>query len=140
MACSPLSGRGPTTSSGTRLWPIILDRLADQATAAASALAEGIAKKSPLALAVTLEALRRARDASSLEEVLDQEYRVSRHASMTNDFAEGIRAQVIDKDRNPRWSPSELADVTDAEVAEFFAPLPTETWACTRRVANGKSK
>ena len=41
---------------------------------------------------------------------------------MTSDFPEGIRAQVVDKDRNPRWSPSSLRMITDADVALFFAP------------------
>jgi enoyl-CoA hydratase len=99
----------------------ILARLDEQGTPEASALAAGIATKSPLALAVGLEALRRARGASSLEEALDQEYRVSRHLSMRSDFAEGIRAQLVDKDRNPRWSVSRHADITDADVALFFA-------------------
>lgn len=36
---------------------------------------------------------------------------------------EGIRAQVIDKDRDPRWSPATLAEVTDTAVDRFFAPL-----------------
>lgn len=36
---------------------------------------------------------------------------------------EGVRAQIIDKDRDPWWSPASLAGVTDADVALFFAPL-----------------
>ncbi|CAM5641598.1 hypothetical protein SALBM135S_06414 [Streptomyces alboniger] len=36
------------------------------------------------------------------------------------DLPEGIRAQVVDKDRRPRWSPAELAQVTEADVARFF--------------------
>ncbi|KAF0962332.1 hypothetical protein MLGJGCBP_04469 [Rhodococcus sp. T7] len=39
------------------------------------------------------------------------------------DLVEGIRAQVVDKDRNPHWSPATIDDVTDADVAQFFAPL-----------------
>lgn len=39
---------------------------------------------------------------------------------------EGIRAQVIDKDRAPRWSPSTLVEVTDADVARHFAPAGGE--------------
>ncbi|MGN6598913.1 MAG: enoyl-CoA hydratase/isomerase family protein, partial [Actinomycetes bacterium] len=37
------------------------------------------------------------------------------------DLPEGIRAQVVDKDRNPRWQPAGLADVTAADVDAFFA-------------------
>ncbi|GEK79120.1 enoyl-CoA hydratase/isomerase family protein [Agrococcus baldri] len=102
----------------------ILDRLRNSGDEAASALADVIARKSPLALAVTLEALRRARHLSSLEVALAQEYRVSRHSSMTPDFAEGIRAQLVDKDRSPIWQPAAHADVNAADVAAFFEAPP----------------
>ena len=54
---------------------------------------------------------------------MDQEYRVSSHALAAPDLVEGIRAQVIDKDREPHWSPPTLAEVTDADVERFFVPL-----------------
>ncbi|NKX86830.1 enoyl-CoA hydratase/isomerase family protein [Nocardia coubleae] len=84
---------------------------------------ENLLAKSPVALKVTLRALRSARELTSLEEVLNQEYRVSVAALGSHDLVEGIRAQVIDKDRNPRWSPATLAEVADAEVAAYFAGL-----------------
>lgn len=86
-----------------------------------------VAGKSPTALAVTLESLRRARGLPSLEDALAQEFRVSMHSLASPDFAEGIRAQVIDKDRNPRWNPARVEDVTGVE--EYFAPLERELWA-----------
>ncbi|WP_173922364.1 enoyl-CoA hydratase/isomerase family protein [Agromyces sp. Marseille-P2726] len=98
----------------------IIDRLREQGDPEASALADSIDRKSPLALAVTLESLRRARELPGLEAALDQEYRVSRHMSGVPDFAEGIRAQLIDKDRNPQWSPSSHGAVTHADVAAVF--------------------
>ncbi|MEU9479994.1 enoyl-CoA hydratase/isomerase family protein [Streptomyces sp. NPDC048191] len=85
--------------------------------------AETLLAKSPTALKVTLAAIRRARRLGSLERVLDQEYRVSCAALSSPDLVEGVRAQIIDKDRCPRWSPATLAEVTDADVARFFAPL-----------------
>lgn len=88
------------------------------------ALAATIAKRSPFAVAVTLAALRRARRLGSLEEALVQEYRVSRHTSLAPDFIEGIRAQLIDKDRAPKWTPPTLAGVTQAMVEGCFAPVP----------------
>jgi len=103
----------------------IIERLRAEGTQDALALADTIAEKPPLALAVTLEALRRAGRLGSLEEALVQEYRISRHGSMTHDFAEGIRAQLVDKDRNPQWSPPIHGDVTIADVAAFFEE-PTE--------------
>ncbi len=88
------------------------------------AWAETIARRSPFAVAVTLAALRRARRLGSLEEALVQEYRVSRHTSLAVDFSEGVRAQLVDKDRKPRWTPASLAGVTPAMVEGCFAPVP----------------
>ena len=67
--------------------------------------------------------MRRAGALGSLERVLAQEYRVSCHALRSPDLVEGIRAQVVDKDRRPRWSPADLAGDTDEDMARFFAPL-----------------
>jgi len=41
----------------------------------------------------------------------------------SDDFREGVRAAVIDKDRNPKWSPSRLEDVTPEMVAPYFAEI-----------------
>ncbi|GAA0494322.1 enoyl-CoA hydratase/isomerase family protein [Streptomyces sp. NPDC046215] len=101
----------------------ILDRLLDADAPAAKEAAATILTKSPTALKVTLAALRGARELGSLELVLEQEYRLSCAALSSADLVEGIRAQVIDKDRNPRWSPATLAEVGEADVARYFAPL-----------------
>ncbi|MFF0598709.1 enoyl-CoA hydratase/isomerase family protein [Streptomyces antibioticus] len=101
----------------------IVRRLLAQGGPAAKETAETLLAKSPTALKVTLAALRRARRLGPLERVLDQEYRVSRACLRAPDLVEGIRAQVIDKDRDPRWSPATLAEVTAADVERFFAPL-----------------
>lgn len=45
------------------------------------------------------------------------------HAMEGTDLAEGIRAQIIDKDRNPQWDPANLTDVTDEVVQGFFEPV-----------------
>ncbi|TFD33014.1 3-hydroxyisobutyryl-CoA hydrolase [Cryobacterium cryoconiti] len=82
-----------------------------------------ILMRSPTALTVTLASLRRARRLPSLDEVLDQEYRVTLRFLQRSELQEGIRAQVIDKDRSPRWSPAGLGEVTRASVDAFFAPL-----------------
>lgn len=102
----------------------ILGRLAASSWDEARATAEVIRSKSPTAVAVTLESLRRARAAVSLAEVLDTEYRVSVHFAAGHEMAEGIRAQVIDKDRSPHWSPSTLDELTRADIVEYFAPPP----------------
>lgn len=108
----------------------IVERLQSCGVPEAKEAAEQILAKSPTALKVTLAALRRARRHTTLAETLDQEFRVSCAALDAPDLVEGIRAQVVDKDRNPRWSPASLAEVTDAEVARFFAPLGAAELGC----------
>ncbi|TQE20537.1 enoyl-CoA hydratase/isomerase family protein [Streptomyces ipomoeae] len=102
----------------------IVERLLAHGDPAAKEAAETLLTKSPTALKVTLVALRRARRLKkTLEQVLDQEYRVSLAALTTADLVEGVRAQLIDKDRTPRWSPPTLAEVTETDVIRSFAPL-----------------
>jgi enoyl-CoA hydratase len=84
--------------------------------------ADLIETRSPIALAVTLASVRRAAKLDTLEEVLIQEYRVSCASLRSHDLVEGIRAQLVDKDRNPKWSPASLAAVTDADVDAYFTP------------------
>ncbi|WP_405982941.1 enoyl-CoA hydratase/isomerase family protein [Streptomyces sp. NBC_00158] len=98
-------------------------RLLGAGPAAAREASQLLHAKSPTSLKVTLAALRRARELDSLERVLEQEYRVSAAALSTPDLVEGIRAQVIDKDRRPRWSPAALFQVRQASVDRHFAPL-----------------
>lgn len=104
----------------------IVERLLASDVPAAGEAATTILGRSPTALKVTLAALRRSRGLGPLERVLEQEYRVSYAALSSPDLVEGIRAQVIDKDRAPRWSPGTLVEVTDADVARYFAPAGGE--------------
>ncbi|MEV5677970.1 enoyl-CoA hydratase/isomerase family protein [Streptomyces sp. NPDC052179] len=99
----------------------ILARLRAHGSRAAAESAGTLADRSPTALKVTLAALHRARGLGPLERVLEQEYRISCAALASHDMAEGIRAQVIDKDRSPHWTPATLAEVTETDVARYFA-------------------
>ena len=82
-----------------------------------------IATRSPIAVSVALEAVRRAAKMDTLEDVLIQDYRVSSASARSHDLVEGIRAQIIDKDRNPKWSPATLAAVSAADIDAYFAPV-----------------
>jgi len=84
--------------------------------------AQLLATMSPTALKVTLRAIRQAAT-MSLDEVLNQDFRVGTRFLRGPDLQEGIRARIIDKDRQPRWNPATLAEVSDADVAAFFEPL-----------------
>ena len=80
-------------------------------------------EKSPRGMVVTLKLLRLARSARSLEECLVREYRAALEVFRSDDFREGVRAAVIDKDRNPRWSPPRVEDVTPEMLAPYFREL-----------------
>ncbi|MEK8070904.1 enoyl-CoA hydratase/isomerase family protein [Rhodococcoides navarretei] len=101
----------------------IVDALAASTVPEAQQSAEDIASKSPVSLAVTLRSLRRAATLPTLEAVLDEEYRVSVASLSSHDLVEGIRAQVVEKDRNPQWQPRTLADVTPEDIDRYFLPL-----------------
>ena len=62
-------------------------------------------------------------------ENMAMEYRLGGRVVRTHDFQEGVRAVIVDKDNAPKWSPADLAGVTDAQLDALFAPLPTdEEW------------
>jgi enoyl-CoA hydratase len=104
-----------------------VERIADAALRSADPIAQKVRAdlqtRSPLALKVTLEAVRRARKLSSLEEALNTEFRLTTRLYENGEFVEGIRALLIDKDKAPKWQPPALADVTSDLVASYFAPL-----------------
>jgi enoyl-CoA hydratase len=89
----------------------------------AQATLKTLSEKSPRGMVVTLKLLRLARTASSLEECLVREYRAALQVFASDDFREGVRAAVIDKDRNPKWSPPRIEDVTPEMVAPYFAEI-----------------
>jgi enoyl-CoA hydratase len=92
----------------------------DWAAAARAALPQ----KSPKSLKLALAAIRTARTLASLEEALKVEYRLVVRLFEDGEFAEGVRALLVDKDRAPRWSPPDLAGVGDDLVGRYLAPLP----------------
>lgn len=100
----------------------IVDRLLSSKAPEARAVAAVILAKSPTGISVTLEALRRSKVAASLEDVLNQDYRISTKFLEGTELIEGIRAQVIDKDRAPNWSPPTLSEIDRSEIEAYFAP------------------
>jgi len=107
----------------------ILDTLeAHDSPLAASAL-KAMRRNSPLSMACTLAMLRPA--PASLAQALQQEYRWTWRSMDQGDFLEGVRAQIIDKDRNPTWQHASASAVTDAQVAAMLAPLGADDLAPT---------
>jgi enoyl-CoA hydratase len=65
----------------------------------------------------------------SFEACMATEFRIVSRIIHGHDFYEGVRAVIVDKDNAPRWRPATLAEVSDAEIARHFAPLPHGEWA-----------
>ncbi|MGV8909121.1 MAG: enoyl-CoA hydratase/isomerase family protein [Propionicimonas sp.] len=102
----------------------IVQRLEAHADPAARETAAELRRRSPLSVAVTLEALRRARSIKHLPDLLPQELGLAVRLATGPDFAEGVRAQLVDRDRTPRWSHPQIEDVSRNEVLTYFTPLP----------------
>ena len=80
-------------------------------------------EKSPRGMVVALKLLRLARTSRTLEQCLVREYRAALEVFASDDFREGVRAAVIDKDRNPKWSPPRVEDVTPDMVEAYLAEI-----------------
>jgi enoyl-CoA hydratase/carnithine racemase len=96
------------------------DAGADDAFAAATLAT--IRKRSPTSLAVTWRELS-AGQTLSMAECVRMEFRILNRMLAGQDFYEGIRAALIDKDGKPKWHPPSIDAVGHAEVEAYFAPL-----------------
>ena len=64
----------------------------------------------------------------SFQGCMQTEFRIVSRVIHGHDFYEGVRAVIVDKDNAPNWRPGTLAEVSDAEIARHFAPLPGGEW------------
>ena len=99
--------------------PEILLSLDNDNSEWAAKQAKNIRRKSPLAMCVTFEALRRG-ESMTFRQVMTQELDISLNFLKTQDFYEGIRAQLIDKDRNPKWSHASVDKVSSTQIDRLF--------------------
>ena len=102
----------------------IISRLRRDKTKFSEETLEILETKSPTSLKVTLEQLRRGANAKDFGETLTMEFRMSQHFMRGNDFPEGVRALLVDKDQKPYWKPNLLVDVSSTDVAGYFEALP----------------
>lgn len=123
----PLSSRDLSAFGEQNVEDIIaaLEKAGDQETL------KPLRSNSPLAMAAGLAMIRASRGDRRLQESLSREYRFTWRATESSDFLEGVRAQIIDKDRNPRWS----ADASEANVLKFLASLDKQELRWTEETA-----
>ena len=98
----------------------IVSRLEAAKAEWAEAALKSLRSVSPSALHWTLKALRDGRDLT-LKQALDAEFALTRTTMAHPDFAEGVRAMIVDKDRKPAWQPAKIEDVEPATIAALFA-------------------
>jgi enoyl-CoA hydratase/carnithine racemase len=85
----------------------------------AAAALKALRTVSPTALGFTLEAFRRGAN-MTLKQTLDAEFLLTRTTMAYPDFAEGVRAMVVDKDRQPKWRPARIEDIDQNVIAGMF--------------------
>lgn len=100
--------------------------LATDSSEFAQSTLQTLQSRSPTGMKLTLRLLREAKNSSGLQECLEREYHASVQSLKHHEFYEGIRAVVIDKDRNAKWDPPTI-DGVDEDLIESFFPRKTET-------------
>ncbi len=100
--------------------PEILARLEEEGTDWARETLATLRAMSPSAVMWSFAAVRRGAGLS-LRDALAAELALTRHVTRHPDFAEGVRAMVVDKDRQPRWSPDRIEAVDPAAIAAMLA-------------------
>lgn len=95
-----------------------------------SSTIQSIKKASPTSLKISLRSIREGR-LQGVGKCLVREFRMVCHVmkgDMSKDFIEGCRAILLDKDRNPKWQPSKLEEVSDEMVDHYFSKVDDEGW------------
>ena len=98
----------------------VLAALAAEEGDFAATTREAMLKRSPTSLKLSLRLLRAGRQSSGLVECLEREFGAGVEILRHHDFYEGVRAAIIDKDRNPRWLPAGLSDVTAESIERYL--------------------
>ena len=100
----------------------ILANLAAEGTSWAEETRATLLEKSPTSLKITFRQLTQYGDLD-FEAAMKIEYRMAIRCNFSHEFYEGIRAQIIDKDRQPKWRPATLEDV-GADLVESYFQAP----------------
>jgi enoyl-CoA hydratase len=115
---------------------ILADLAADPSEWAQKELAT-LRRKSPTACKASLRLLERSEKLQDFAGEMFMEYALTVHITGRPDFAEGVRALLVDKDNDPKWQPATPEEVTEEMIDTLFAPLPVyEGWSPLPLVRN----
>lgn len=98
----------------------IVRRIQESKSDFAVGLQKVVSGLSPLGMCIVYESLVRARTLTTIKEAFDFEYGICAAFMQGTEFFEGVRALLVDKDRQPKWGHSSVAQVTKEEIEEFF--------------------
>ncbi len=104
----------------------IMDALEADGSEWASKEFKTLRGKSPMTCELVLQQLREGAEAGTFADNMAMEYRAAGRAIMLPDFAEGVRALIVDKTGDPKWNPATVAEIDPNAVDAVFAPLPPE--------------
>ena len=104
----------------------IVEKLEASSSEWAVKQAKLIRRACPLSVACSLQMTRQARSFESVEQALENEYRFTFRSMVEGDVLEGVRALIVDKDRNPQWKVKLLEEVTDEMVSSMLSSLGNE--------------
>ncbi|HEY0315357.1 MAG TPA: enoyl-CoA hydratase/isomerase family protein [Sphingomonas sp.] len=107
----------------------VLAALAADRSEWAEATLKSLGRKSPQSCKVSLRLVLDGRGRMDFADEMRAEYGIAVHVCQRPDFAEGVRALLVDRDNNPVWNPATPEGVTDQMIDTIFAPLPDdEAW------------
>ncbi|RVW10639.1 enoyl-CoA hydratase/isomerase family protein [Prescottella agglutinans] len=98
---------------------------------------EELASVAPSSLWITAELVRRGADLT-LEQCLDLELTLGAEVTCNADFIEGVRALLVDKDRNPSWNPPAIADIDPEAIEALFTEITADPAERTPSGGHGK--
>lgn len=111
-----------------KLEDILAALAADGGEWAAKELA-GLRGKCPVSIKVVLRQLDESLKCADFAANMRMEYRIGARILVRPDFAEGVRAVIVEKDHAPKWNPASPEEVSDELIDSIFAPLPEgEEW------------
>ncbi|KQU61724.1 enoyl-CoA hydratase [Sphingomonas sp. Leaf339] len=107
----------------------VFTALADDGGEWAAAQLATLRTRSPQSMKLSLKLLLDGATMATFEDEMRQEYAIATRIVQRHDFAEGVRAVIVDKDNAPRWNPATPEAVSDHLIDQIVAPLPDgEAW------------